>query len=87
MDINTFFLAETVFGLIIYLLIGAVITRKWYSPAIEKVDEEMRRNGSMEEIGMFRTAFWCLMMVFFWLILGPYELKTDLRRWYPKLIQ
>jgi hypothetical protein len=86
MDLNLFAFAEMMAGLIVYLGIGVICTKYWYSPAIDEVDEQIRKNGSLEEVGIFRTIGWCFLMIMFWPILGPYELHTDLRHFYPKYI-
>ena len=85
-SLNTLYLVEVVMGTAIYLAVGFCITRFWYSPELDEIDEKIRRNGSLEEIGVIRMAFWCSMMFTLWPLLAPYEMKTNFKHWYPNFM-
>jgi hypothetical protein len=86
MDLNLFAIAEIVIGLTVYFGIGIICTKFWYSPAIDEIDDQIRKHGSLEEIGWFKMIGWCLLMIVFWPLLAPYELLTNFRHWYPTYI-
>jgi hypothetical protein len=69
----------------IYVVIGFLLTTRWYSPNLDKIDKELIDRGYYEEeLGFFKLIFWSFAMTFFWPILGLYEKRTNFRHWYPK---
>jgi hypothetical protein len=75
-----------VFIILIYVVIGFLLSMYWYSPKLEEIDNEIGKRGSSGELGMMETALWICMMIFFWVLLAPYEKYTNFEHWYPENI-
>lgn len=73
-----------VFLVFIYVVIGFLLSMYWYSPRLEEIDNEIGKRGSPQELGMVEVALWICIMIFFWILLAPYEKTTNFKHWYPK---
>jgi hypothetical protein len=69
---------------LVYVVIGFLLAMYWYSPALDRVDDAIGKMGSSEELGMIEIALWICVMIFFWILLAPYEKLTNFKHWYPK---
>lgn len=73
------------FGILIYLVIGILVSMYWYSPKINIIDSELRFRD-MQDLGDLKISIFVVLMILSGGLLAFFEKANNFEHWYPKNI-